>query len=136
MQRARTSTPPGPGGRPWGPPGWPPVAGGGNGTNPDPDEPVFTTLAIGEEGDPDPASGTIARPHNPTGNGGTFTTLALGEEGDPASVPTTLALGEEGDSGPAPSPAAPGHAGNPWEGRVTTLALGEEGDAGLGSSEA
>lgn len=123
-----------PGGRPWGQPGWPPAAGGANGTTPDPDEPIFTTLAIGEEGDPDPDSGTVALPPASSEDGGTYTTLAIGEEGDSASMPTTLATGEEGDDGSPPEDGAGAvcRAANPWEGTVTTLALGEEGDSGFG----
>jgi hypothetical protein len=64
------------------------------------EEPVFTTLALGEEGDPDPTWP------------GEVTTMALGEEGDtdpdlclPVWAPdepvmTTMALGEEGDPDP------------------------------------
>jgi hypothetical protein len=40
-----------------------------------PDEPIFTTLAIGEEGDPDPLEEPIV------------TTLAIGEENDPDPLP-------------------------------------------------
>jgi hypothetical protein len=67
---------------------------------PIPEEPVFTTMALGEEGDPDPAGP------------GEVTTMALGEEGDTDPYPcfpvwgpddpgmTTMALGEEGDTDP------------------------------------
>lgn len=144
------------GGRPWELPGRPPSAGGGDGpgdgdgTNPGRGRPVFTTLAIGEEGDA--ASGVGVAPHDSTEDGGTFTTLAIGEEGDSGPMPTTLAIGEEGDPDPVLTTFAVGEegdggsppeagtvpagpAGRPWEGTATTLALGEEGDAGPGGWE-
>jgi hypothetical protein len=66
-----------------------------------------TTMAVGEEGEPDPYPGEV-------------TTMACGEEGndcgDPIEV-TTMAIGEEGD----PWPIEP-------EPIMTTMALGEEGD--------
>lgn len=129
---------PHPGVRPWGPPGWPPASGDGGGTSPDPDEPVFTTLAIGEEGAPDPDSGTVVPPYDPVGGGGLPTTLATGEEGDSDPVFTTFAIGEEGDGGSPPEAGTvtPGSAGTPWEGTATTLAIGEEGDAGFGGWDA
>lgn len=40
-----------------------------------PDEPIYTTLALGEEGDPDPLDEPIV------------TTLAIGEENDPDPLP-------------------------------------------------
>ncbi len=52
------------------------------------EEPVFTTLAVGEEGDD-------VEPDD-----GFATTAAIGEEGNPGfeePVATTAALGEEGD---------------------------------------
>jgi hypothetical protein len=55
-------------------------------------EPVFTTMAVGEEGRPGP------------GPGGTVTTLAVGEEGRPGPIGsggmTTMAVGEEGRGTP------------------------------------
>lgn len=142
---------PPPGGRPWETPGRPPFAGDGDGTNPGRGEPVFTTLAIGEEGDSTsgPGAGVGASPHDSAEDGGTFTTLAIGEEGDSGPMPTTLAIGEEGDADPVLTTFAVGEqgdggsppeagtvpagpAGRPWEGTATTLALGEEGDAGSG----
>ena len=125
---------PHPGGRPWESPGRPPFAGDGDGTNPGRGKPVFTTLAIGEEGDSASGPGAGVAPRDPAGGGGTFTTLAIGEEGDGDPVRTTRALGEAGDAGSPPEagtvPAGP--AGRPWEGTATTLALGEKGDAGHG----
>jgi hypothetical protein len=60
------------------------------------EEPVFTTLAVGEEGDPDPLPEPIGSPEEPV-----FTTLAVGEEGGEPEpgwpVFTTFAVGEEGD---------------------------------------
>ncbi len=41
------------------------------------DEPMFTTLAVGEEGDPDPYPDPAGLPAEPV-----FTTLAVGEESD------------------------------------------------------
>ncbi len=72
-------------------------------------DPVFTTLAVGEE-DPRPTTLAVGEedPHP--------TTLAVGEE-DPH--PTTLAVGEEG---PRPTTLAVGEEGP----RPTTLAVGEE----------
>jgi hypothetical protein len=97
------------------------------------DEPVFTTMAVGEEGDPDSHPDPV---HLPPGEP-VFTTMAVGEEGDPDSHPdpvrpppgepiyTTMAVGEEGDPDPFPEAA-----GFPEEPVFTTLALGEEGDPG------
>ncbi len=70
------------------------------------DEPVFTTMAVGEEGDP----GSHPDPVRPPPGQPNYTTMAVGEEGDPDPFPeaagfpeepvfTTLALGEEGDPG-------------------------------------
>ena len=136
---------PHPGGRPWESPGRPPFAGDGDGTNPGRGKPVFTTLAIGEEGDSASGPGAGVAPRDPAGGGGTFTTLAIGEEGDPAfgsgagvaprdpagdgGTFTTLAIGEEGDSGPMPTTLAIGEEGD-VDPVLTTRALGEEGDAG------
>ena len=65
------------------------------------EEPVFTTLVVGEEGDPEPGLDPVHLPEEPV-----FTTLALGEEGGEAEpewpVFTTFALGEEGDPGSDP----------------------------------
>jgi hypothetical protein len=47
-----------------------------------PKEPVFTTLAVGEEGDSEPRPDPVHLPEEPV-----FTTLALGEEGDPGLDP-------------------------------------------------
>ena len=52
------------------------------------DDDMMTTLAVGEEGEPDPWPGEV-------------TTMAMGEEGDPwplepEPIMTTMALGEEG----------------------------------------
>ncbi len=75
---------------------------------------MFTTSAVGEEGDPDPYPDPIGLPEDSV-----FTTLALGEEGGDFEsgwpVVTTQALGEEGDPGLD-------------EGVVTTAAIGEEGN--------
>jgi hypothetical protein len=72
---------------------------GSNKGKPIPEEPVFTTMALGEEGDmdidPDPS---------------------IPVWGCDEPVMTTMALGEEGDPDPT------------WPGEVTTMALGEEGD--------
>jgi hypothetical protein len=66
-----------------------------------------TTMAVGEEGEPDPYPGEV-------------TTLACGEEGNDCGEPielTTMALGEEGEEWVfEPEPI------------MTTMALGEEGD--------
>ena len=71
------------------------------------DEPMFTTLAVGEEGDPDPYPDPAHHlPEEPV-----FTTMAVGEEGDPDPYP--------------------GPAGLPGEPVFTTLAVGEESDAGF-----
>ncbi len=78
------------------------------------DIPVFTTLAVGEEGevttmmvgeegDPDPIATTLA-----IGEESEVTTQAVGEEGEPDPIYTTLAVGEEGGA--------------------TTEAVGEEGE--------
>ncbi len=67
---------------------------------PIPEEPILTTLALGEEGDPDPCP-PVWEPGEPVA-----TTMAIGEEGDPDPDPcfpvcepvaTTMAVGEEGD---------------------------------------
>ena len=67
----------------------------------EPEEPIFTTLAIGEEGDPDPYPDPVVSPDDPV-----FTTLAVGEEGGGGEPEwpsfTTLAIGEEGDPGTDP----------------------------------
>jgi hypothetical protein len=83
-----------------------------------PEEPVYTTMAVGEEGEPDPRPDPIGSPEEFV-----FTTLAVGEEGgDPEAewpVATTMAVGEEGCPGPEEG------------GFATTAAIGEEGDPGL-----
>ncbi len=50
---------------------------GNNHGEPIPEEPVLTTMALGEEGDPDPCL-PVWSPDDPV-----MTTMALGEEGDP-----------------------------------------------------
>lgn len=133
----------------------------GEAPEPNPDDPAFTTLAIGEEGGDDSASGpgmaflpsTIqpsrsdlvsTRAVGEEGEqGGTppiATTAAIGEEGGPPLTATTLAIGEEGDGGwgsrPIESPSEGGTeapaAGEDDDGILfTTLAVGEEGEGGI-----
>ncbi|MBD0274256.1 MAG: hypothetical protein ICV73_20285 [Acetobacteraceae bacterium] len=43
-----------------------------------PEEPIFTTMAVGEEGNPDLVPESVSFPEDPV-----FTTMAVGEEGDP-----------------------------------------------------
>ena len=76
----------------------------------------YTTVALGEEGDPDPSPDVIVEP-DPIGDRwdrwGEVTTDALGEEGDPDPGPDVIVVPDPiGDRG----------------GEVTTQALGEEGD--------
>jgi hypothetical protein len=68
-------------------------------SDPRDDEPIYTTLAIGEEGDPDP----LPKPDHP------ITTLAIGEEGDPDPLPRSVEIADIGE---------------PGEGRAVTLASG------------
>jgi hypothetical protein len=105
--------------------------------------PVYTTLALGEEGPPPqppppPRATTLAVGEE----GPTATTLAVGEEGPTA---TTLAVGEEG---PTATTLAVGEEGPPattkmigeempttnavGEEVMTTMAVGEEGPGGGG----
>jgi hypothetical protein len=48
------------------------------------DDPIYTTLAVGEEGDPDP----LPKPDYP------ITTLAIGEEGDPDPLPRSVKIAD------------------------------------------
>ncbi len=80
------------------------------------DDPIMTTMALGEEGD--------SRP--PADDRPIMTTMALGEEGDlPVSddrpIMTTMALGEEGELPPVGGDEKDG-------GIYTTMALGEQGE--------
>lgn len=100
---------------------------------PSPDDPVMTTQALGEEGNPPAPRGTPRPPASRVP-----TTLAVGEEGTPPRPPrgvpprpapfppgmTTQALGEEGN--PPVTTFALGEEGNPPF--ATTFALGEEGN--------
>ena len=89
---------------------------------------VFTTLAVGEEGDPDLDPEPVGSPEAAP----IYTTMAVGEEGDPELLPepahppealyTTMAVGEEGDPDHLPD-----EIGFPEEPVFTMLASGEQG---------
>jgi hypothetical protein len=89
---------------------------------------VFTTLAVGEEGDPD----LDPEPVGPPEAAPIYTTMAVGEEGDPEllaepahppeALYTTMAVGEEDDPDHLPD-----EIGFPEEPVFTLLAFGEGG---------
>ncbi|MGF1645183.1 MAG: hypothetical protein ACFCUJ_16215 [Thiotrichales bacterium] len=115
-----------------------PTGGGGQSTKPvasTGDDPIATTLAIGEEdGGCPPGAGAGGKP--PSGDDPIMTTMAVGEEdgglppggiGKPDDpIATTKAMGEE-DGGLPPVAIKPPPGGGPI---YTTLAIGEE-DGGL-----
>ena len=92
------------------------MSAGGDSCNTGPGEPDFTTLALGEEGEPDPGPDVIVVPD------------PIGDRWDRWGEVTTLVLGEEGEPDPGTDViVVPDPIEDRW-GEVTTLALGEEGD--------
>jgi hypothetical protein len=87
--------------------------------------PIYTTMAVGEEGGPD----LLSEPAHPPE--ALFTTMAVGEEGDPDHLPDEIGFPEEPVFTMLASGEQGGEVERGWPAFINIFATGEDGDGGF-----